>query len=116
MLQAAVAEVKAPLRLLFGARVEDDILYRDEFERWTHEIPGFRYDITLSQPSSSWVGRRGYVQEHVPELLAALRTDAAPATPHLYVCGLERMVTAVRDLAREHLGVDRKHVHTERYD
>lgn len=116
MLQAAVGAAKAPLRLLFGARVEDDILYRDEFERWARELPGFRYDITLSQPSPGWTGRRGYVQEHVPESLAAIRDDAGPATPHLYVCGLERMVTAVRDLAREKLGVDRKHVHTERYD
>ncbi len=116
MLQCGVACAKAPLRLLFGARVEDDILYRDEFERWTREVPGFRYDITLSQPSASWTGRRGYVQDHVPELLTELRKEAAPATPHLYVCGLERMVTTVRDLARETLGVDRKHVHTERYD
>ena len=29
---------------------------------------------------------------------------------------LERMVKTVRDLCRHELGVDRKHVHTERYD
>jgi ferredoxin-NADP reductase len=116
MLQATIAESAVPLRLLFGARVEDDILYRDEFERWARDIPRFSYDITLSKPSDAWTGRRGYVQEHVPELLTAIRKDASPAVPHLYVCGLERMVTSVRDLARETLGVDRKHVHTERYD
>jgi CDP-4-dehydro-6-deoxyglucose reductase len=116
MLQAAIAEVKVPLWLLFGARVEADVLYRDEFEKWTREVPGFRYEVTLSQPSDAWTGRRGYVQEHVTELLGALREKSTPATPHLYVCGLERMVKAVRDLARENLAVDRKHVHTERYD
>jgi ferredoxin-NADP reductase len=117
MLQASIAaSPKAPLWLLFGARVEADVLYRDEFEGWARELPGFRYEITLSQPGPAWSGRKGYVQLHVPELLAALREGAAPSAPHLYVCGLERMVTAVRDLARGELGVDRKHVHTERYD
>ena len=68
MLQAAISEVRVPLRLLFGARVESDILYREELEGWARDIPAFHYDITLSQPGPNWTGRRGYVQEHVPAL------------------------------------------------
>ena len=117
MVQAALrGGSKSPLWLLFGARVEEDILYKDEFERYARELPYFRYFITLSKPSDAWPGKKGYVQEHVPELLRALRKEADPAPVHLYVCGLERMVKSVRDLARNELGVDRKHVHTERYD
>ena len=40
----------------------------------------------------------------------------APGAPHVYICGLERMVGAVRDLLRKQMGVDRKQVHSERYD
>lgn len=117
MLHAALrAGSRPPLWLLFGARYEDDILYKAELEAITRENPSMRYEVTLSQPSASWAGRRGYVQAHVPELLRELRASAAPEEPHIYICGLDRMVSAVRDLARKELGVDRKHVHQERYD
>ena len=105
----------APLWLLFGARHEEDILYRAEMEALVAAHPRVRYAITLSRPDDTWTGARGYVQAHVPELLRALQAETA-AAPHVYVCGLERMVKAVRELCRHELGVDRKHVHTERYD
>lgn len=117
MLQAALrAGSRAPMWVLFGVRHEDDILYRDELEGYARESPSIRCAITLSQPSPSWTGRRGYVQLHVPELIGELRASAAPEEPHIYICGLDRMVSAVRDLARKELGLDRKHVHQERYD
>jgi CDP-4-dehydro-6-deoxyglucose reductase len=120
MMMAAVASgSKAPLWLLFGARHEEDILYRDEFESWAREHPNVRYEVTLSQGGPSWGGRHGYVQRHVGELLGELRAASGgegSAGPRAYVCGLERMVKAVRDMLRGDLGLDRKHVHTERYD
>lgn len=117
MMQAALAAgSKAPLWLLFGARFEEDILYRAEMEAFTRAHPHVRYTITLSRPGASWTGKSGYVQTHVPALLRELEAAGAPVAPHVYVCGLERMVKAVRELCRHELGVDRKHVHTERYD
>lgn len=117
MLHASLrAGSRPPLWLLFGARREEDILYKDELEAITRENPTIRYEITLSQPRPSWTGLRGYVQTHVPELLRELRASASPDEPHIYICGLDRMVSAVRDLARKELNVDRKHVHLERYD
>jgi len=120
MIQAALgAGSRAPLWLLFGARSEEDILYREEFERWARDLPQVRYEITLSQPKSSWTGRRGYVQAHVPELYGALGASASVAedgAPNVYVCGLERMVKSVRGILRHELSADRKHVHIERYD
>jgi ferredoxin-NADP reductase len=112
MIRAALAAGgRAPLALLFGARHEDDILYRDELAALAREHPRFRYDVTLSQPGAGWAGRRGYVQVHLAELLAG-----AGEGPHVYVCGLDRMVSAVRGILRNELGVDRRRVHTERYD
>lgn len=116
---ALAAGSKAPLWLLFGARFEQDVLYREEFERWAREHENFRYEVTLSQGEDGWRGRRGYVQSHVPELLAELRGrlgSGEEAGVHGYVCGLERMVNSVRDLLRGELGVPRRQVHTERYD
>jgi CDP-4-dehydro-6-deoxyglucose reductase, E3 len=123
MIQAARrAGSRTPMWLLFGARFEEDILYREEFESLSRTDAAFRFETTLSQPRDgdgaprAWTGRRGYVQHHVPELYHAFAAQVAPARPHVYVCGLERMVKSVKELVRGELGVERKHVHTERYD
>ena len=117
MMRAALARApKTPLWLLFGARYEEDILYRDEMEAFAASDPRVRYVVTLSRPGDGWKGARGYVQAHVPSLLRDLDAASPEARPHVFVCGLERMVKSVRELCRGELGVDRKHVHTERYD
>jgi len=115
---ALVAGAREPLFLLFGARHEEDVLYRAELDRLAREHPNLRYEITLSRPGPGWAGRSGYVQAHLPELVGALRNAAStPAAPlHAYVCGLDRMVSSVRTHLRTDLGFDRKHVHAERYD
>ncbi|MDB4942938.1 MAG: Flavodoxin reductase [Labilithrix sp.] len=110
----------APLTLLFGVRTEADRLYVPELDALAAQHPNFRVEYTLSRPAAGWAGRTGYVQTHVEELWRDLGARAAAAgieaAPHLYVCGLERMVSAVRDLVRKGLGADRKQVHSERYD
>jgi CDP-4-dehydro-6-deoxyglucose reductase len=102
-------------RLLFGVRHSDDILYRAEFEALARSKSHVRVDFTLSRGGPEWSGRRGYVQTHIPELWAELARSSG-AEPHLYVCGLERMITAVRQLVRKDMGMPRERVHSERYD
>jgi CDP-4-dehydro-6-deoxyglucose reductase, E3 len=129
MLMAALAAgAREPLWLLFGARHEEDVLYREELEALARSRANVRYVITLSRPGPAWAGPRGYVQAHLPGLLGELRRGTEPSAqgagggapivkpPHVYVCGLDRMVSSVRDHLRNDLGLDRKHVHTERYD
>ena len=103
----------APLTLLFGVRTAADRLYVDEFDALAATHSNFRVLYTLSRGDEAWPGLRGYVQTHVEGLWRDLEGHGAP---HVYVCGLERMVSAVRDLVRKGLGVDRKQVHSERYD
>jgi CDP-4-dehydro-6-deoxyglucose reductase, E3 len=105
----------APMWLLLGVRYEEDILYREEMESLVAQHPALRFVVTLSRPGQTWAGSAGYVQQHVPALLRELESISG-AAPHVFVCGLERMVKNVRELCRGQLGVDRKRVHTERYD
>jgi NAD(P)H-flavin reductase len=116
MILAAIASGSvAPIWLLLGVRHESDILYSEEFSALTRGNRHLRIEITLSQPTGYWTGRRGHVQEHVRELFPAL-VAVSDASPHAYVCGLERMVHAVRDVLRGELALPRSVVHGERYD
>lgn len=112
MLQAELAaRADGPeLVLLFGCRTPADVIFRDEFEALAHRHSRFRYEVTLSRGPEDWEGRRGYVQTHLEELVRPL----LPA--EVYVCGLNRMVKEVRTVLKESLGLDRKQIHTERYD
>lgn len=117
MIQAAMAaHTGAPIWLLFGARHEGDRIYGNEFQRYASVNDQFRHEVTLSRPQPQWTGRRGYVQEHLPELFSAMQSRVGGAPLHIYVCGLDRMVSAVRAMAKNTLGLDRKHIHHERYD
>ncbi|MDB4937455.1 MAG: Flavodoxin reductase [Labilithrix sp.] len=112
---ALAAGETAPMTLLFGVRHEVDRLYREELEALTAKHPNFRALYSISRPTPEWSGLTGYVQTHAESLWRELEAKGGGA-PHLYVCGLERMVGAVRDLLRKQMGVDRKQVHSERYD
>ena len=106
----------APLTLLFGVRHPEDRLYHDELAALAERHPNFRLEVTLSRGTDDWSGRRGYVQEHVPELWNDLVARGGGQAAHAYICGLERMVGAVRQLLRKQIGADRRQIHTERYD
>jgi CDP-4-dehydro-6-deoxyglucose reductase len=112
---ALAAGETAPMTLLFGVRHEVDRLYGDELDALAAAHPNFRVFYSISQPTPDWSGLKGYVQTHAEALWRELAAGGE-APPHIYVCGLERMVGAVRDLMRKQMGVDRKQVHSERYD
>jgi ferredoxin-NADP reductase len=95
--------------LLFGSRTPADIYYHDGFTRLAAAHANFRYLPTLSRADTQWSGLRGYVQEHV-RALAEGRTDM-----HAYICGLDKMVTANRDLLKS-LGWERRSILYEKYD
>ena len=97
--------------LLFGVRTAGDVLYGDDLAALAAEWRGFELHPTLSRPGSDWRGKTGHVQAHVAALMQALGGDC-----DVYVCGLNRMVGDVRKMLREELHLDRKRVHTERYD
>lgn len=105
----------SPMTLLFGVRHEEDRLYLDELEELAGRHPSFRFACSLSRPKTDWSGLRGHVQTHVEQAWRELE-GAQRGAPHAYVCGLERMVGAVRDVLRKKLNVPRQQVHSERYD
>jgi ferredoxin-NADP reductase len=90
--------------LVYGTRYPADVYYQSEFEQLAAEHPNFHYVATLSRAPEEWTGKRGYVQEYVRTIVGE-RKDM-----HVYICGLNEMVSSVRKLLVEDCGWDKKHV------
>lgn len=105
-----------PFSLLAGFRYEQDRLYQDEFSVLAEHHSSFNAECTLSRPTESWTGNSGYVQTHVPRLYEALTARAGGRPVHVYICGLQKMVSEMRDLLRKQMNLPRELVHSERYD
>jgi len=118
--------------LIYGTRHETDIYYQDEFEALDARVPNFHYLPTLSRALDSWTGLRGHVQVHIAKIVeerAARLGQPLPAPPvspdlpqgdlrfdiYAYICGLNFMVSAVRDLLTGY-GWHKKQIVFERYD
>jgi ferredoxin-NADP reductase len=95
-----------PRRLLYTARVPEELIFRDELDALAHSSPHVRVRYSVTRPSESkteWKGRVGRVDE------AWIREAAEPLTrPKFYVAGLpdmvEEMVTTLS--ARMHVPED----------
>lgn len=97
------------IHLIFGTRTEKDILYRDEMEALTRELPGFRYDVALSR-QPGWPGYKGYVHQIYQEHYKSVRPDVI-----FMICGWSQMIDeAVANLLVE-MGYDRSQVKYELY-
>ncbi|MEO8727320.1 MAG: FAD-dependent oxidoreductase [Acidobacteriaceae bacterium] len=104
------------IHLVYGTRYPTDIYYQQLFEETAQHFPEiFDYRFSLSRPHEGWTGLRGYVQEHVREIVAA-RPDETRNHMDAYICGLNDMVSANRQLLVEQFGWDKKQVIFERYD
>ena len=105
---------KPQITLLYGARYEEGLLYREEFEQLACIYPSFKFMPTVTRPSLLWRGRRGRVQEHLDEALGTQKGRTL-ASVDVYVCGLREMVDDIRRELEER-GLERGQIFYERYD
>jgi NAD(P)H-flavin reductase len=78
-------------RLYYGERTPSDLCFTEHFAKW--EAAGVEVVPVLSQPSSSWGGRSGYVQN-------ALEEDGVPIPRNCgaLLCGMKGMAESVKDI------------------
>lgn len=95
--------------LIFGARYEPNLLYREEFEEFARQYPHFRFLPTLTRPSERWQGLTGRVQPHVLDVIGE-RRDL-----DIYLCGMKEMIDDLRSQLKA-FGFDRKQIVAEKYD
>ena len=100
------------MTLVYGARTEDDLLYKTSFEQLEKKYTNFRYLPTLSSPTEKWSGRKGYVQHVLSELLAEY---AHLEDKEFYLCGpMAMMVEVERDLLK--LGVSDEQIFKDSFN
>jgi ferredoxin-NADP reductase len=95
--------------LIFGVRTQADILYREEFEKFTQDDPNFHFVPVVSRPRAGWAGETGHVQGPIAKYLAGRQGF------HAYICGAGKMVEEVRRLLRS-MGYDSAALSSERFD
>ncbi|MFO0957900.1 MAG: FAD-binding oxidoreductase [Isosphaeraceae bacterium] len=98
------------IHLVYAARSERDIIFRDELDYLGRRHPNLRITITLSRDSGpGWAGERGRI---TADLLARSVPDIADRRIHL--CGPDPMMAAVREVLAS-LGVPDGRVHVESF-
>ncbi len=78
------------VHLVYGARREEDLLLRDEIERWRERI---EVTLTVDSPARGWKGRKGRVSDCLDSLgLDPFNTVVAMCGPGPMVEAIERLV------------------------
>lgn len=109
--RALAAGPRYPLRLLYSACRERDLLYRAEWETWTRECPWFDFEPLLGDPPNGWRGLHGALLAYVERRYVSQDSDRSR---HFYICGVGGQVTQLRDLLRQ-AGYQRRAVQYEKW-
>jgi len=94
------------LVLYWGLRHEEDMYWKEEFDRIAHKHPEFVWHQILSQPGEHWKGLTGHVTEHV------LEKENDMEKCEFYLCGNKAMVDEVRNKLIER-NVPKEQIKTE---
>lgn len=100
-------DTRKHVTLLFGAKNQEEAIYKEEFEALATKHKNFNYHITLSRENATGA-LEGYVQHHIGDLLTQ------PEKTSVYICGLKHMVIEVNKACQAR-GVPRQHIHEEIY-
>jgi NAD(P)H-flavin reductase len=82
-----------PVLLFWGMRHEQDLFWKNTFDRYALQHPQFSWYQTLSQPTPAWSGKTGRVTAHISGIY---QTNA-----EYYLCGSSMMIGDVRKLLLE---------------
>ncbi|MDO8435011.1 MAG: FAD-dependent oxidoreductase [Candidatus Binatus sp.] len=108
MLKRALASESIPkMHLIYAAPDEEHLLYRTELDAFAQSQRDFTFEPVIA-PSES-------IEDRLFELAQRRWVDAdADRTRQFYICGVGKIVTALRDLLRG-AGYERRAVHYEQW-
>ncbi len=95
-----------PIRLVWGMRHEEEVIWRDEFESMAANYANFQFDLIVSRPTDAWKGFKG----HVDEVLSRTKWEGWNA----YICGNQKMIEEICVLLKAR-GVKPEDLHFEKF-
>ena len=95
--------------LIFGVRAEEDMFWKEEFEKLAQKHENFFVHVPLSKPSDTWAGHRGRVQAVIELIVKDF------SNKNVYVCGSPEMTKELKQLCLENWGIEKKDLHVEGY-
>lgn len=78
------------VHLYYGVRDASDLCELARIESYAHRIPGFTFEPVVSEPQPDWVGKRGFIAEHLDT------SDLTDQPFDLYLCGPPPMVESIK--------------------
>ncbi|HZL42816.1 MAG TPA: FAD-binding oxidoreductase [Verrucomicrobiae bacterium] len=109
--EAARRKLETKITILYSARTDKDIIFREEFQRLQQENPNLHFQVTCTRLTAedSWAGRRGridaaWIKEHIQDL----------SRSYFYACGPNALVEFAEGMVFE-LGVPRGKMKTEKW-
>jgi NAD(P)H-flavin reductase len=95
--------------LIFGVRAQEDMFWKEEFERLSQKYENFFLHLTLSGPTENWDGHKGRVQTLVELVFKDF------SNKNVYVCGSPEMTRELKQLCLEKWGIEKGDLHVEGY-
>lgn len=80
------------IHLIYGCLSEVDILFRQELQKISQEMPNFSFTIVLSDPTSTWSGLSGFITSEILQKSSSNLKETS-----WYVVGPHAMQTFLRD-------------------
>ncbi len=99
-----------PVKIIFGSRKKEDLLYYDEMTQLAKQYNQFEFIPVLSRETAdTWPGKTGYVHEVYENIYA----DKRPC--YFYICGWSAMIKEARERL-VNLGYTKNDIKFELYD
>ncbi|HEY9160013.1 MAG TPA: FAD-binding oxidoreductase [Desulfomonilia bacterium] len=73
------------VHMLYGSRVEGDVIYHDELKRIAAAHKNFSFDIVVSEPSEGYAGKKGFINAEL------IKDSTSSEDCTFFVCGPEAM-------------------------
>ncbi|MDN5867171.1 MAG: FAD-dependent oxidoreductase [Candidatus Nitrosocosmicus sp.] len=107
-------DTKLPLKItMFDAnRNKENILFKDEFDKWAKLNENVQIVYTLSDTQADWNGEQGHINK---KMITKYLTNDELDSSIFYICGPPGMLKAMEKLLQEDLGIPKQRIRTEQF-
>lgn len=100
------------VKILYGNRTEDDIIFKNDFDKMSSENENIDIIYTLDSPKdpSQWRGKRGFITDEMIKQEVPDYKDRM-----FYICGPPGMVKSLTEILKKELKVPREEIKLENF-